>query len=115
MQSHVTVDVAVCVHVLMACHYCSSPAAETLSSREALKVLKMAATYDHRQAGRCQAVVQEDARVWGKFQRLACRLTSDGAVELFRHVTQYRWVTTAGGLLRLCSCQAQSLITDAVQ
>lgn len=80
----------------MAVHRYSLPAANNLSNMEALKVLKMAATYDLRllaRAGRCQGMVQEDVRVWGKFKCLARLLTGDEAVELFQYAIRCRWVT----------------------
>jgi rubrerythrin len=72
---------------------CSLPAAETLNNREALNVLKMAATYDGRllaQAGRRQKEVDEEEKAWGRFEGLAWQLTDEDVVELFQHVIQFR-------------------------
>jgi hypothetical protein len=67
---------------------CRLPAAQAVSSQDALQVLKVAVACEGRLLARR---AEEYEKVFHAFAPLAERLTETDAVELFRHADHYRW------------------------
>lgn len=84
--------------VLCASAPCSLPVAESLSSEQALQLLKAAASHDAQQLA-SQYNYYSDSEpklVFDAYAPLGDWLTEAAAVELFRHVIHYRWDADAG-------------------
>lgn len=67
---------------------CRLPAAQAVSSQDALQVLKVAVACEGRLLARH---AEEYEQVFHAFAPLAERLTETDAVELFRHAGHYMW------------------------